>query len=53
MQGIEVITKDRDIVYSPDDGGWYVQDYKTDQVSKIYATRREAINAAREESIVE
>jgi hypothetical protein len=45
-----------DIVYSPDDGGWYAEEYTSDRTTAVYATRREALDAARrevwEESVV-
>lgn len=44
--GIVRINQDVDAIYSPDDGGWYLQDYPSDRVSAdIYATSDEAMRA--------
>jgi len=34
-----------DLVYSPDDSGWYVYDFRLYRASTIYATRAEACEA--------
>ena len=41
-----------DLVYSPDDGGWYFEDSDTDLTSKIYATKSEAITDLQADAII-
>lgn len=36
-----------DLVHSPDDDGWYLQRWSDDAVSQIFATRDDAVMAAR------
>ena len=38
-----------DLTYSPDDGGWYLQRWSDDATSPTYATREDALIAARAE----
>jgi hypothetical protein len=45
MNDIVRVSKDIDLVYSPDDGGWYFQDYPSDRVSIIYKNRTVAKDA--------
>ena len=46
---MEVLTDSRgqryDLVYSPDDDGWYIQRHSDDATSDIYATETEARKA--------
>ncbi len=44
--------RDVDLHYSPDDGGWYAKNYKTDKVSKrVYDTAGELQRALRAGSV--
>ncbi len=60
MEGIETISKNLDLVYSPDDGGWYFQRYfpkvgnqcSYDEESEIYKTKEIAMLAFRNNWIV-
>lgn len=47
----EIISKEIDLHYSPDDGGYYFQDYKADKVSVLYASYAEAHDALKSDSI--
>lgn len=36
-----------DVVWSPEDNGWYAQEWKTEHVTKLWRSEEEAIRAAR------
>ncbi len=46
IENVWVVDKDTDLVYSPDDDGWYFQLYNQPdrkcRTSKLYKTRQEA-----------
>lgn len=52
MTTIYQVSSDIDLVYSPDDEGWYFQDYHSDMISQLFATRAEALDAWCDEGIV-
>ena len=37
------LTGHYDVVYSPDDGGWYAQLWWNEEISPIYSKQRDAI----------
>ncbi len=39
------LNNETDLVYSPDDGGWYIHDYKNDRASIVYSTKGKACEA--------
>lgn len=43
----EILNDEYDLVYSPDDGGWYIQRFPDHVCSVIYDTRNEALEALR------
>ena len=49
---IQVVTDNKgvkyDLVYSPDDGGWYFQRHSDDLTSSVYSTEEEAREAMRQ-----
>ena len=48
--GIETLhsTKETfDLVHSPDDGGWYLQRWSDEATSQVFATREDAMIAAK------
>lgn len=50
-EGTYLLNDETDLVYSPDDGGWYIHDYKNDRGSAIYATSGAACEAYITESL--
>lgn len=40
-----------ELVYSPDDYGWYIHDFKNDRESAIYSTRGETCDAYTTDSV--
>ena len=47
MSSLITLSNDIDLVYSPDDGGWYLQKFDSDRTStsKIYKSAEDAIKA--------
>ena len=45
MNDLITLSNDIDLVYSPDDGGWYLQKFDPDRVSIIYETSSDALKA--------
>lgn len=39
------VTNDIDLIYSPDDHGYYLQRYSTDETSPIFFSKAEIIHA--------
>ena len=39
------------LIYSPDDSGWYIDDFKNNRMSAIYSTRGEACRAYTTDSV--
>ena len=46
-----MLCKDIDLVYSPDDGGWYLHHFDTDRTSITYETEKDAMQAYTENRI--
>lgn len=45
--GVEHWNDDTDLVYSPDDDGWYFQDYSRDCTSQVFTSKVGAARAWR------
>ena len=52
MADVITIHATLDLVYSPDDEGWYFNDHDEDACSILYATKAEALRALKADSIV-
>ncbi len=52
INGTYAVSTDIDLHYSPDDNGWYFQDYKLDRVSVLYKTKNDAVRAMKLNNIV-
>ena len=50
-KGHYYINDKTDLVYSPDDSGWYIHDFKGDRASEFYSTRGEACEAYTSDSV--
>jgi hypothetical protein len=42
---IRTVTRNVDLVYSPDDGGWYFDDVHSDRTSIVYSSESDARRA--------
>ena len=51
VEGTYYLNDNTDLVYSPDDSGWYIHDFRGDRASAIYSTRSEACEAYTSDSI--
>lgn len=49
--GVEIIDKDLDLLYSPDDDGWYFQLVDSFSTSVVYESREAAMRAYEEDEI--
>ena len=45
VEGSWYLNDSMDLIYSPDDSGWYIHDFRTGKESAIYATKKEACEA--------
>ncbi len=51
IEGTYYLNDETDLVYSHDDGGWYIHDFKGNRASAIYSTRSEACEAYASNSV--
>jgi hypothetical protein len=40
---MKIMNEDIDLIYSPDDGGWYFHRYSDDHISKTYKSEEKAM----------
>ena len=51
MLGTEILSREFSLIYSPDDGGYYIERHSDDKTSQVFKTREQALKALKNNKI--